>query len=56
MKKNIIYVDFIFTRKRINYINYYFLIAFSFLNKYIKLIFTSKNTFDSLDTQIKKVQ
>lgn len=56
MKKNVIYVDFIFTRKKINYLNFYILYLFSFFGKHFKVIFKAKDKSSELSSQIKKIQ
>ena len=56
MKKNVIYVDFIFTKRKINFFNFYFLTLLSSLKKHLSTLLSAKTNHSSIDNKIKKVQ
>ena len=54
MNKNIIYVDFIFRKKKINFFNYYILSKTIFLVSYIKR-FLKGNKYKNLEMETRKI-
>lgn len=49
MKKNVIYVDFIFTKKRTNFLLFHVYNKLSFINKYFKLYNPNNNVHCNID-------
>ena len=57
MKKNVIYVDFIFKKKKVSYLNYYFIHKLYYIYRHFKNInSTSTISSNSYEIPVKKVQ
>lgn len=56
MNKNVIYVDFIFTHKKINYLTFHIIYPLSFLKKAMYFISSLYNNLDIEKPKIKNVQ
>ena len=56
MNKNVIYVDFIFTHKKINYLTFHIIYPLSFLKKAVYFISSLYNNLDIEKPKIKNVQ
>lgn len=51
MKKNVIYVDFIFTKKRTNFLLFHLYNKLSFINKYLKIYNPNNNVHCNIDAK-----
>lgn len=54
MNKNIIYVDFIFRKKKINFFNYYILSKAFFLTTYIKRLL-KRTKYENAEIETRKI-